>query len=129
MALTSRTQIRASFLACAMVAVALLAYFFASVPRDANIPQEMIAAVAKHILLPEDEVPQVAVITHPEDLSDQPFFAEAVPGDIVLVYEKNKKAILYNPTLDKIIEVGPIVVKSGTEEVSSSSFSGDFFGE
>lgn len=44
----------------------------------------------------------------PEKLRDQPFFANAQRGDKVLIYANAKKAILYNPPSNKIIEVAPV---------------------
>jgi len=35
------------------------------------------------------------------------FFKEATIGDKILIYEKAGKAILYNPKINKIIEIAP----------------------
>jgi len=68
----------------------------------------LMAKVGKHILLPESETPTVMTVTDKEKLSGQTFFAHAKNGDKVLVYEKAKKAFLYDVAADKIIEVGPV---------------------
>ena len=70
--------------------------------------QEIIKQVGRLIVLPEDETPTVATVTDPERLRDQPFFAKAKAGDKVLIYTKAKKAILYDPTQNKIVEVAPL---------------------
>lgn len=70
-------------------------------------PKEMVGRVSKLMVLP-DEAPTVAVVSDLEKLKGQQFFARAHEGDIVLMYPKAQKAILYNPTLNKIIEVAPI---------------------
>ncbi len=80
-------------------------------PED---PKALIARVAKHILLPGGEVPTVMTVTDKEKLSGQAFFANAKNGDKVLIYEKAKKAFLYDPVADIIIEVGPIVLAATT---------------
>ncbi len=49
----------------------------------------------------------------------QPFFANAQVGDKVLIYYKAKKAILYNPTDNKIVEVGPISDPQATGATAS----------
>ncbi|OGG35498.1 hypothetical protein A2363_05230 [Candidatus Gottesmanbacteria bacterium RIFOXYB1_FULL_47_11] len=74
------------------------------------------ALVGKLILLPEGETPTVMTVTDKEKLSGQLFFANAKNGDKVLVYEKAKKAFLYDPDENKVIEVGPILTStpSGT---------------
>lgn len=81
-----------------------------------------IAAVGKLIVLPSGEQPTLATVTEPEKLKDQPFFASAQKGDKVLIYTNAKKAILYNPTNNKIVEVAPINIGSSTDtSVAGSS--------
>lgn len=76
----------------------------ASVEESASI----IAAVGKLMVLPTGEEPTLATVTDPDKLRKQEFFASAQKGDRVLIYTKAKKAILYNPTENKIIEVAPV---------------------
>ena len=81
-----------------------------------NNPQEtaqeetsrLVSAISKLIILPEDETPTIATVTDLEKLKDQPFFARAKVGDKVLIYATARKAILYDPAANKIIEVAPI---------------------
>ena len=67
------------------------------------------------MVLPKDETPTLATVSDPEKLKDQRFFVNAVKGDKVLVYSLAKKAILYSPSLDKIIEVAPVNVGGETQ--------------
>lgn len=76
-------------------------------PAASGDPKEMVGRVSKLMVLP-DEAPTVAVVSDLEKLKGQLFFARAHEGDIVLMYPKAQKAVLYNPTLNKIIEVAPI---------------------
>lgn len=69
---------------------------------------KLIAQVGKLIILPEGETPTVATVADPEKLQSQPFFTKAQKGDKVLFYANAKKAILYNPAENKIVEVAPI---------------------
>ncbi len=73
---------------------------------DAEI-KDLVNKVGKHITLPEEE-PTVATVTDPQKLSDQKFFDSAKVDDKVLIFTKAKKAILYRPSEDKIIEVAPV---------------------
>jgi hypothetical protein len=69
--------------------------------------QQLINRVGALMLLP-DEKPTVAVVSDLGKLKGQRFFANAKEGDVVLMYAHAQKAILYSPTLNKIIEVAPI---------------------
>lgn len=70
--------------------------------------QRLVDKVSQIILLPADEVPTVATVNDLALLKGQPFFTNAKVGDRVLIYPKAKKAILYNPDSNKIIEVAPV---------------------
>lgn len=74
-----------------------------------------LAEVGKLMVLPTDETPTFATVSDPEKLKDQPFFANAEKGDKVLVYSSSRKAILYRPSLNKIIEVAPINLGTGNQ--------------
>lgn len=69
---------------------------------------KIVAEVGKIYKLPEGEVPTMATISDVNKLKDQPFFKNSKNGDILLVYNKAGKAILYNPTEKKIVEVAPV---------------------
>lgn len=73
--------------------------------------EDTVARVGKLIVLPEGEDPTVATVTDPEKLRDQSFFANAKKGDKVLIYTRAKKAYLYDPSLNKLIEVAPITTQ------------------
>ncbi|MCJ7826436.1 LytR C-terminal domain-containing protein, partial [Patescibacteria group bacterium] len=78
--------------------------------KQNELIQQTISAVSKLIALPAGEQPTVATISDPEKLKGQPFFASSVIGDKVLVYQGAKKAILYRPSENKIIEVSSITI-------------------
>jgi hypothetical protein len=85
--------------------VSVWGYFFAS---DEAQLQALVEDVGEHILLPEGETPTLATVTDLHALEDQLFFRNAEEGDKVLMYLVSQQAILYRPSIDKIIEVGPI---------------------
>lgn len=80
---------------------------------------ELVLRVGQLIVLPEDEVPTVATVSDPEKLKDQPFFVGAKTGDKVLIYTKAKKAVLYDPVANKIIQVAPINIGAASSTKTS----------
>lgn len=73
-----------------------------------NDLNKTILLVGKLMVLPVDETPTLATVSDPAKLKDQPFFANAKTGDKVLIYSNARKAILYSPLLNKIVEVAPV---------------------
>ena len=51
---------------------------------------------------------EAKIILNPDLLKNQAFFANAQKGDIVLIYANAKKAILYDPVGNKIVDTAPI---------------------
>lgn len=84
--------------------------------KNAKNPQALAEAEAKGIaetvgqlmILPVGEVPTIATVIDPDKIKDQPFFANAEKDDKVLIYTIAKKAILYRPSANKIIEVSAL---------------------
>ena len=69
--------------------------------------RELINKISKIVVLPIGES-TIATVTNVETLTSQPFFANAQNGDKVLIYKNAKKAYLYRPSINKIIEIGPV---------------------
>ena len=59
------------------------------------------------MVLPSEE-PTIATVSNIEALRSQPFFANAKNGDRVLIYVNARKAVLYDPVNNKIVEATPI---------------------
>lgn len=73
--------------------------------------QEIVSRVGKLFMLPSEE-PQMATVLDVEKLKDQSFFQQAQNGDKILAYPKAQKAILYRPSTNIIVEVGPLVMSA-----------------
>lgn len=81
--------------------------------------------VAKLIDVPEDEDPTVANVVDASKLSEQAFFANAQNGDRVLIYSQAKKAILYRPSTNRVVEVAPIDIGENAPDPSASESAND----
>jgi hypothetical protein len=82
--------------------------------------QLLVNKVSKLIELPE-ETPTVATVTDVEKLSTQPFFQNAINGDKVLIFQTARKAYLYRPENNILIEVAPLNVQDQTEATTTSA--------
>lgn len=78
--------------------------------------KKLVDMVGNLIMLPPDEDPTVATVTEKDRLGNQPFFAQALNGDKLLIYTNAKKAILYRPDTNKIIEVAPVNIGPAATE-------------
>lgn len=77
--------------------------------------ESIVGRVGQLIVLPADEEPTVASIVDVEKLAvEQPFYAGAKNGDQVLIYVKNRKAIIYDPDRNILVNVGPVSVNADT---------------
>lgn len=79
----------------------------------------LIDRVGTLIELPSDEIPTVATVSDVEKLKNQPFFTRAKNGDKLLIFNNAKKAILYDPLADKIVEVAQINI--GQEQTATAT--------
>ena len=82
--------------------------------------KEITNKIGEFLELPTDEQPTLATVTDQEKLKDQLFFKKAQNGDKILIYTNAKKAILYRPKTNKIIEVAPLILGESTEKETSS---------
>lgn|SRR5574343_802045 len=115
--------------AIALIGLALAGYFYYELNKARQNPQvqaqkeakELVAKVSRLVVVPEGEIPTIATVSDPEALKEQAFFAGAQKGDKVLIFAQAKKAILYSPTLDKIIEVAPLNIGNTSTKSSTQT--------
>lgn len=108
-----------------IVAVAVLGFGVLKIYQNAHRSpvseqKAIIAKVSKLLVLPSGEEPALATITDTKKLTNNAFLAKAKNGDKVLLYAKNQKAIIYRPSLNKIVDIGPILSgKDGSVDVTA----------
>ena len=90
----------------------------------------LISKIGELYVLPGGEIPTIATVSDPQVLKDKGFFLESIMGDKVLIFTKAKKAVLYRPSLGKIIDIvsinnasnaSPVISASSTDSASSPS--------
>lgn len=74
--------------------------------------QTLVSRVGRLMDLPKGEQPTIATVSDVTKLQGQSFFKNAKNGFKVLIYTKAKKAILYDPKEDKIVEVTVLALES-----------------
>lgn len=110
------------FIVVALLIVAGGTYYWwqskssATNPTTAEV-KVVLDKLSKHILLPTGEDPQIGRIDDPaEAVKAQPFVAGSQKGDLLIIYVKAAKAIVYSPERDIIVNVGPVSVNPNQNE-------------
>jgi len=88
--------------------------------------EKIVSQIDKFMELPTDEIPTMYTVADKSKLPNQNFYEKAENGDKLLIYNKVKKAILYRPSINKIIEIGPVSTSPITA-TSSGSTNGQLF--
>ncbi len=70
----------------------------------------LVSALGKLMELPQGETPTIATVSDKEKLNGQPFFKMAENGDKLFAYNTAMMAILYRPSINKIINVATISI-------------------
>ena len=82
---------------------------------------QLVNSLKKLVVLPEDETPTVATITDAEAMAkEQPFYADAHNGDKLLVYTQARKAFIFDPNRNILVNVGPIYMDDKTQSSTST---------
>lgn len=107
--------------ACFLIAVIGLGSIYmkkpvATIPPPITIDtKSVIISVSKLMMVPQGDDPIVYEIKDPASLqSQQAFFAGSIVGDQLLVYPKSAKAIIYSPSRNLIVNVGPMNFDQGS---------------
>lgn len=89
-------------------------------PQEAAKAQvsDAVTKIGRLVDLPSGETPTLATVADPTKLKDQAFFTNAKVGDQVLIYTQAKKAILYRPSTNKIVEIAPVNI--GTSQPAAA---------
>ncbi len=101
------------FLCAAMVVGTFL--FYSTSKLEVETSQELaekeiekiVTKVGQIVMLPSQELPQVATVEKAKELAKtQIFFEHVRNGDQILIYMKEKQIIIYRPSEHKLINMG-----------------------
>lgn len=90
---------------------------------SANDIKELTAEISKVYELPTGETPTLATVSDASKVKNQAFFKNAQNGDKVLLYSKAGQAVLYRPSIKKIIAIAPVDLNGTSSSNSGSSSS------
>ncbi|HMS23389.1 MAG TPA: hypothetical protein PKB09_01100 [Candidatus Saccharibacteria bacterium] len=79
---------------------------------------KLLTVVGQTTELPAGEIPTLATVSNAAKLKNQAFFKNAENGDKVLIFTKAKKAYLYRPSTNKIVEIAPINIGDNTKNTN-----------
>ncbi|MHB8860609.1 MAG: hypothetical protein ACYC48_02640 [Minisyncoccota bacterium] len=83
--------------------------------------QAILEKVGHLIQLPQGETPTMATISDASAVKKgQPFLSNAANGDILIVYSNAAEALLYRPSTDKLIAVGPVNPGAGSQTAAQA---------
>jgi hypothetical protein len=83
--------------------------------------ENLIKSVGALTDLPSGEAPTIATVSDASKLKSQAFFANAENGDRVLIYTNAKKAYLYRPSTNKVINIAPVNIGNNNESTNTES--------
>jgi len=113
-----------------VVSIAAAVYFYSQYLDIRNDPTKivneennaLVSKVGQLMVLPAGETPTVATVTDLAPLKDQPFFANAKIGYKVIIFTNAKRAILYDPTSNRIVELAPLNIgQNGSAPASNTN--------
>lgn len=82
--------------------------------------KKLVTEISRFMILPKDETPTLFTVTDVRKLKNQLFFRQAENGDKGLIFTKEKLAILYDPKVQKIVNVGPINTDDHSNQASQA---------
>ena len=80
--------------------------------RGKTDTQRVIESVARHYNMPKNEEPAVLTVLEAKNITSSYLKDVAQDGDRILLYQKNKRVVVYRPSIDRIVDIGPVVIDS-----------------
>ncbi len=78
---------------------------------DTTSDEAVLQAVSELMILPDEPEPIIALVADAARLqAEQAFYRGAENGDMLLVFPQSRQAVIYRPSSNKIVNVGPLIV-------------------
>lgn len=84
--------------------------------KNQETSKRIIGKVSNLYVVPTNEEPTVALIQDKQKLGNQEFFKKAGNGDYLLIYQKEKIALIYREKDNKLVNVGPVNLDSQNQQ-------------
>jgi len=84
--------------------------------KNKETSQRIIAKISDLYFVPTNEEPTVALVQEKSKLGSQEFFKKAQNGDYLIIYQKEKIALIYREKDDKLVTVGPVNLGNQSQE-------------
>ena len=77
-------------------------------------PQSVLDAVSRIVYISPNEPVKTATVADKYQLPQDPFFAQAEDGDKIIILTDKQKAILYRPSINKVIDISSVELDAPT---------------
>jgi hypothetical protein len=83
---------------------------------------DVITAINRHMIFPKETDLTMSRIADAKGLADkQDFFKEALDGDLLITIVRTKQAVIYSPSRDRIVNVGPFYVSKSQTQLADEA--------
>ena len=112
----TKRNLKRAFVVLAAVAVAILIWQYLDARAELNRfndpvkaveaeSKDLVGQVSKIMILPNGEQPVPAEVSDESRFADNPAFAGVKNGDKLLIYQEQRKVIIYRPSTNQIVNV------------------------
>ncbi len=86
-----------------------------------KMKEDLLVKIGRLVVLPKGEEPTIATVSDKSKLLEQAFFRQAENGDKLLLYEKTKKAILYRPSINRVVDITVVINDQSSSDVAGAA--------